>query len=446
MFLSLKRRWIVRISSFAAAGILILVGAVLQANSRLNSAKLQLAHRYQAALEELTTGIDNIAISLEKSLYAGTSGGMSAITGELELQAGAVETAISSLPIGQEGVTAVSKFVNQVSDFSSVLLRKAVNGNDVTEQERETISSLARTAGELSTRLDEALTLYNTTENWQQGITDALAGVEVESGLVQSINEMGETLKGSPSLIYDGPFSDHIEDRTSKMLQNAEELSKEQAAERAAEYLSVSAKNLEFISEEHGTMPSYHFGYESVSVSVTKKGGYVSYFRKDRAVPNSSLLYNEALGEATEFLDSIDLGRFEPTYYYTEENVCVINFAYRQGEVICYPDLIKVGVALDNGEIVFYEARGYIMNHSARTFNSPNYTREQAAEVLSPYLKIEGVRQALIPSGGLEELLCYEFACVGDKGEDVLVYVNTATLNEENILILLKTDGGTLTK
>ena len=103
-------------------------------------------------------------------------------------------------------------------------------------------------------------------------------------------------------------------------------------------------------------------------------------------------------------------------------------------------------MALDNGEIVFYEARGYIMNHSARTFNSPNYTREQAAEVLSPYLKIEGVRQALIPSGGLEELLCYEFACVGDKGEDVLVYVNTATLNEENILILLKTDGGTLTK
>lgn len=446
MFLPFKRRTTIRIISFVIAGIFALCGGIVYSNSRLNSAKLQLAHRYQSSLEELTAGIDNIAVTLEKSLYAGTVGGMCILTGDLELQAGAVESAISSLPIGSEGVTSVSKFVNQVSDFASVLLRKAIKGNNVTEQERESLAYLAEKAVELSAELDEALSLYNSAENWQQSITDALAGIEVETDLIQSVNEMGKTLKDSPALIYDGPFSDHIESRNSKMLESADEISKDRALNIAGECLSVGNKSPKYIYEEYGALPSYRFEYESANISVTKKGGYVSYFRKERNIQSSSIFYNEALLNAKNFLSELNMENFEPTYYYTEENTCVINFAYKQGNVICYPDLVKVGIALDNGEVVFYEADGYIMNHTARTFETPVYTEDEALEVISPYLKLQNTKVALIPSGGLEELLCYEFTCLGDKGETVLVYINTATLAEENILILIKTDGGTLTK
>ena len=52
----------------------------------------------------------------------------------------------------------------------------------------------------------------------------------------------------------------------------------------------------------------------------------------------------------------------------------------------------------------------------------------------------------LISLNSTQEILCYEFACKGQNDEDILVYVNTDTLQEENILLLLKTDGGTLTK
>jgi hypothetical protein len=40
------------------------------------------------------------------------------------------------------------------------------------------------------------------------------------------------------------------------------------------------------------------------------------------------------------------------SYYINQGGVLTINFAYMDGDFVCYPDLIKVGVAMDDGEIV----------------------------------------------------------------------------------------------
>jgi hypothetical protein len=104
-----------------------------------------------------------------------------------------------------------------------------------------------------------------------------------------------------------------------------------------------------------------------------------------------------------------------------------------------------VGVAMDNGEIVLYEAAGYISNNRDRAFITPEYSSEQAKEVLNKALKVTGVGIALIPTAA-DEVRCYEFACTASDGKEILVYINVSSLKEEEILILLKSDGGTLVK
>ena len=74
------------------------------------------------------------------------------------------------------------------------------------------------------------------------------------------------------------------------------------------------------------------------------------------------------------------------------------------------------------------------------------FVAKEAKNVISTHLTVKNTRLAVIPSSGENELYCYEFLCVGDQNEEILVYVNTETLAEEQILVLLKTDGGTLTK
>jgi germination protein YpeB len=406
----------------------------------------ELVHKYEASLEEIADGVKNISGLLDKSLYVGTAYGMCDITKELESISGSIEGAMASFPSGSKGTESISKFVSQVSDFSAVLLKQSVAGKKITEEERKSLKTLSKSAENINKRLEEALIIYNNSENWEGRVDSILKGIQIEDDLSQNLNEMAETLSSTPKLIYDGPFSDHIDDKESTLLKNSKEITKEKAQEISEKYLSAEEGELTFAGEEKGKTPSFCFEGEEEYISVTKMGGYVNYFRKTRDVTSSEISTEEAIEIAEEYVRETVKKTFVSTYYLTEENVCVINFAYLQGDILCYTDLIKVGVALDKGEIVFYEARGYIMNHIARTFGVPKFSANQAREAVSEHLQILSERMAIIPSGGLNETLCYEFKCKGEDDREILVYINTDTLAEENIFILLKTNGAVLTK
>lgn len=137
------------------------------------------------------------------------------------------------------------------------------------------------------------------------------------------------------------------------------------------------------------------------------------------------------------------------TYYEKADGVCTINYAATSGNVILYTDLIKVGVALDDGSIVFYDARGYINNHRDRTLGEPAITAEEALQSVSPSLTVLSERLALIPTSGQNEVLTYEFRPKRAKARArrrCSSMVNASTGAEEQILLLLETSEGTMTK
>ena len=447
MIFHIKKRCMVRIISFGLAFLAIFAGSLFYNANNMNRLKRQIVHKYQSSMERLSSEIENISITLGKTIYTGTAATLTSLTNELILQTGTALAALAELPIEHQGLETVSKFLNQVSDYSLAITQNVIKGGEVSEKDRGNLVKLSKIAKDLSYGLDEAKTMYNTTENWNENIENALSDIEFQSDLNTHLNDTAEVLSDYPTLIYDGPFSDHILEKESDMLKSAKEITKNDALKIAAERLSLPIDKLFSMSEEAGKMPSFVFGFDDEgAIGVTKQGGYISFFRKEREIKNESADYEKAVETAEKYINSLNMGSFKTSYYFADEGMCVINFSCLQGDTICYPDLIKIGVALDNFEIVFYEARGYIMNHKARTLKVPVHTAEKAAEIISPHLKIKSTALAVIPSGGQNELYCYEFLCEGDQGEEILVYVNTETLAEEQIYILLKTDGGTLTK
>ena len=109
-----------------------------------------------------------------------------------------------------------------------------------------------------------------------------------------------------------------------------------------------------------------------------------------------------------------------------------------------YPDLIKVKVALDNGEVLGIETTGYLNNHTQRDISKISMTKEEAKKSLNKELQIESEGLAVIPTEWQTEILCYEFK---GKVEDreFLVYINADNGREEDILIITNTPNGTLT-
>ena len=110
-----------------------------------------------------------------------------------------------------------------------------------------------------------------------------------------------------------------------------------------------------------------------------------------------------------------------------------------------YPDLVKVKIALDNGEVLGFECQGYIMAHQdERNIDDIGITIDEARDRVSKNIKIETEGMAYIPKDNKTEVLCYEFKGNYDN-RNFLVYINAKTGAEEQILMLIESENGILT-
>ena len=132
------------------------------------------------------------------------------------------------------------------------------------------------------------------------------------------------------------------------------------------------------------------------------------------------------------------------TYYLKQEGIVTINYAYEQNGITMYPDLIKLKVALDNGEVLGIETTGYLNSHYERNLPEVKITKEEATKTINKNLQITGSSLAVIPTEFQTELLCWEFKGTVDDTQ-FLVYINAENGREEDILIIQNTPNGTLT-
>ena len=78
-------------------------------------------------------------------------------------------------------------------------------------------------------------------------------------------------------------------------------------------------------------------------------------------------------------------------------------------------------MALDNGEVLGIETKGYLNSHEERNIQQAKISKEQAKENLNPKLQIESEALAIIPTKWRTERLCWEFKGKVDD-TDFLVY------------------------
>lgn len=442
----MKRRSAIRIICLCAAAVLAVGGLYIKERSVSQKYRLQLENRYSSALYELDSRLNNIAMILEKTVYVSASKQMSAFASELYSEAELAKNALTQLPSGESSLDTLNRFLSQVGNYALSVSKSVITGNEITPEQQKNLELLGSTAKTVSEAISNSQVNYNNLDYWSDELENRLDETIGESTLADSLTELEENLTDYPTLIYDGPYSDHILTKMPLMTTSAPQINREAAKAKAKEILSGDYGELHYDGMQGGKIECYRFLNDNVTVTVSKNGGYMVFMRKNRDVSGNSFSYEQALIKAKKFLEDNSFKNMIDTYYFTEDGVCVINFAYLDGQTICYTDLIKVGVALDTGEIMLYEATGYLTNHTTRAFETPAYTSQQAAQTINSGLDIKESSIALIPSDGGAEIRCYEFLCRAENNDEMLIYVNVLNLEIEQIFILLKTDGGTLVK
>lgn len=441
----IKKQTFVKIISFLIATAIVTVGFAIKEYKTARSYLLMMENQYSRAFEQLNSSLNNISLALQKVLYVSSAKKMGALSVEIFSEAELAKTALSELPMGQSNISTIYRFLSQVGNYALSVSKEIASENKISDKQREELRWLGQTAQTVTNVINDTAIEYNNPDEWAQVIENKLNEVVSDEGLASSLTQLEENLSDYPTLIYDGPYSDHILEKQPLMTSAMVEYSIDEAL-LVANSVVGEHNQLQFEDMQSGKIACYRFKNDGVNIAVSKQGGYVIYMRKNREVGEVLLSYEQALLKAKRFLGEIQFNNMIDTYFYTDNGICVINFAYLDGQTICYTDLIKVGVAMDTGEIMLLETAGYITNHTERAFKIPEFTEEQAAEKISSDLEISETSMALIPTDSGGEVRCYEFLCKTQENQEILVYINVLTLEQEQIYILLKNDGGTLVK
>lgn len=443
--MKLTKRGMIRLCTIPLAAIAALSAKDYMLTKSVQRSQYRIENNYSRAVEELASSCDSISSILEKQLYAGSSDMQRSLAADLYRDAYVAKAALSQLPVAELDLENTYKFLSQVGNYSLSLSKKLASGQRLSDEEYKNILSLYN----FSTRLCEDM--------WN--LEGEIAGGELSLSDAKEISYQGEPphitegftdFEGGfdeyPKLIYDGPFSDNIMERTPKMTEEADEVEESFALQKAATALDVDPSDLTQSSQVDGKMPGWRFSdaNNEAFCEVTKQGGYISYFLNMRNVDTKRLDPQTAEQKARDFLDYLGVESMETTYYEINNNVMTVNFCYLDTDKRVYPDLIKVSVAMDNGDILGFDARGFLVNHSQREYPQRLCSINRAKQEISPKLEITAQNIAVIPTDGMNEKLCYEFACKAPSGRNVLVYINAETAKEEQILILLESESGTL--
>lgn len=406
----------------------------------------ELNNNYSRAFYDMVGYVENIKTIITKTSVCTTCPKKSNLLEEIWHKANMAQENLNLLPVQQETLKSTSKYLNQVGDFAYSLNKQSLVKKDFTKEEYDKLQKLQI----YSEVLTQSLQKLGRDINEGKVRWDKLKRVNKNMKSIDYLHDVEKNFQDYPTLIYDGPFSDHINKVKPKAL-TGKNISVNEAKNKVKEFLDY--KDIETIKQigvTKGNIETYNFeaklkGKEDrIYVDVTKIGGHIYSMMYNKEITASRLDMESAKGFALKFLQKKGYTNMKDTYYLKEDNQAIINYATKQDNVVCYPDLMKVKVALDTGEIIGFEARGYITSHIKRDFSGVNITMEDAKKIINNDVEIISSNMAVIPTELKTEVLTYEF-----KGKlnqnDFLVYVNAKTGEVENILMIIDTPNGVLT-
>ena len=408
---------------------------------------------YNMAFFELVDYVQNVETYLAKSLISSTPEHGAETLTNLWREANLAQAYLSRLPIESQELASTEKFLNQVSDYSYSLSRKNIYNEKLTQDDLNNLKELHSYSVDLENTLNQLSEDLNSGRFKWGELTEkgtVAFAQEVDNISKESFSNLEENFHEYAGLIYDGAYSEHLTSSEPKGL-TGDDIDENKAKEIAENFVGKNnikeTNNLGY--SENATIPVYDFSITNnedlnINISVSKKGGHIVYMNTNREVNTEIISQEEANQKGKDFLTSKGFPNMKETYFLKQEGIVTINYAYMQDNVIMYPDLIKVKVALDNGEILGIETTGYLNNHiESRDISNIKITEEEAKKDLNPNLEITSSGLAVIPTDWKSEILCYEFKGKVDDRE-FLVYINAENGREEDILIITNTPNGTL--
>lgn len=397
--------------------------------------------QYQKNFYELAWQVDTISGNIAQLLVSASREQAVLGLSGLWRQVFAAQANIGGLPLSFVPLSQTEKFLSDTGVMTHAMLSRVTkeaeglreNDLEVLKQLYERSKTLKKDLADLSAKiLDKGL-------SWTEvEVASASSNVQMKDNtILDGFQLMEQKMEEYPEVNTGEDFEKARPEV--KRVTGAKKTTLDEAEENARRWLfgQDDKHTARLVYEGAGNIPTFGLefpplqGEESpVYIDISKLDGTVLWSLKPKAVDGAKIDFAAGEQKAREFLQSHGFTGMELVEIDQEDDSGIYMFVPRQGEVLLYPDQVQVAVALDDGEVIGYEGTPYYMNHRERTIAAPALSEEEIRDMLSPNLKVELIRPALICNYWDQEVLTWEVRGSYDE-ENFAIFYNAQTGSEE---------------
>lgn len=411
-------------------------------NATAEEYRIAMEGMYQKSYYDLSYNVGNMSNSLNKLSVANTEYMQKELLSNISAYSASAATSLSSLAQDQLDSSKTMKYINQVGDYCKFLENKLNKGKTLSGEDRDNLKVLSKVMYQLRDALGEMQT--DVQNNGYSFVKKLGKDDDIFTGMVEKWEK--ETIS-YPSMIYDGPFSDGLNSGEISALGGADITDEE--GEIIARKL-LNGREIKSIKISDGSKTYFDCIDYSVEtelgtayITLARQGGMpVSLKINDYA---ADLNYDSAASEkiAEDYLVTLGFDNMKAVWVSNYNNIMYINCAFHNDGLIFYPDLIKVQVNGETGDVIGLESLTYITNHTDRSAPGAGISAQTALDNVSMDLHVVSVRQAVVPSGGGSETLTYEV--YGTKDSDkYFIYIDADSGYEIKIMRVIDSEQGML--
>lgn len=400
--------------------------------------------QYQKSFHELTWHLDNISGQLAQALISSSREQSILTIATIWRQVFAAQSNIGGLPLAFVPLSKTEKLLADTSDAASTLLTKTAQGEGgFDEKGIKALEELYNRAKILRKDMNKlGADILNKELNWTEvEVASLSAGSQLQDNtIVDGFRLMEKKLEEYPEINL-GENLTPVEPET-REIRGKQEISLKEAETIALNWwYPVPGQHVAKLSYEGvGDIPTYGIEISPlekesgpVYIDISKLDGSVIWAMKNKATGEGKLDLNEGEKKASAFLEQHGLKNFVLVQTQKEDLMGIYTFVPRQDKVLLYPDQVKIQVALDNGEVTGFEGTPFYMYHRQRDLPPAKLNEDSLRKMISPRLKVELIRPALIVSTWGKEILTWEVRGTFYE-EKFVIFYNADTGSEEAII------------
>ncbi|WP_170143438.1 PepSY1/2 domain-containing protein [Brockia lithotrophica] len=411
-----------------------------------NAVLLKAENQYQRAFYDLLAHLEGIERSLTVLRTSRDDGYSTAKLFELKEHADAARANLSRLPLTLLPASELEGFLGNVSRFAFLAATEGKSRDDGRAQRVEALACEARALREELETLGTNIAEHKI--RWMD-VEMALALSEARGNpVVDGLRKISDGLKGDPPF-PDGSLPPLDGERLRMGLKEAARgnpVSESQAREIVAKAFGLTPSDVRH-AEVHRVEddvalfdvtiePQNPRDGEAYTGEVLERGGEIVWLRHVRPLGAPRLTYEQGAVKAERDLYARGMRGFVLADGRMGDGFAVYRFVPVQGDVLLFPDAIRVWVALDDGAVVGLDRSSYLAFHRPRDIPAPKLTAEEARRAAENRGKlVDPPRLAITQDQAGREVLAYTFV-VEDGGTPYRVFLNAFDGTEEHVELL----------